>query len=193
MKGVIILAAGASLRMGQAKQQLPFKGKTLLSHSIDAAVDSPADKVVVVLGANLEKIAPGPLHQKVQLVINKEWSEGMSSSLKAGLWSLLASDNEMESVLVMLCDQPFVDSALLGALFALKSKSGAPVVACDYGPITGPPAVFDKALFPDLLKLHGTAGAKKIIHQFDSFVEKYYFPAGKIDIDTPEDYKDLPG
>ena len=161
MAGIIILAAGASSRLGQPKQQLQYQQQTLLQHAISAAKGVAHATVVVVLGANHELILQG-LDKDIQTVYNPDWEQGMSSSLKAGLRALQEYSPTIENVILMLCDQPFVTSDLLGQLIAKKSEDENTIVACTYQGTVGTPVLFGKAYLAELLVLEGEGGAKKI-------------------------------
>jgi molybdenum cofactor cytidylyltransferase len=106
MTGIIILAAGSSSRMGTAKQNLNFKARTLLQTVIETAMASKCQTVAVVLGANAELIAPTIKNEPVHILINKNWSAGMGTSISYGLSQLLNLQPELISVLFMLTDQP---------------------------------------------------------------------------------------
>ena len=108
--GIVLLAAGASSRLGTAKQQLLYKQNTLLQHSITAALGSMASQVIVVLGALAENIQPGIQDKKLSFIINQQWQEGMSSSICCGLNHLLKIAPQTASVIFMVCDQPFVSA-----------------------------------------------------------------------------------
>ena len=184
--GVILLAAGSSSRLGRPKQLINYQGKTLIQKAIEAAQYSAADDLVVVLGSNPELIQTGIESKEVPVLVHTRWEEGMSSSMQCGLRYLLET-SQVEQVILMLCDQPYVSQELLDQLINLKKASGKGIVACSYAGTVGVPALFDQTYFPELLALQGTEGAKKVIlnHQADTFLED--FPLGAVDLDTEED------
>jgi molybdenum cofactor cytidylyltransferase len=188
MTGIIILAAGASARLGEPKQQLLYKGKTLLQHAVDAAVESMAQLVIVVLGANAEVIKNDITKHGVTVIHNKDWEEGMASSIRAGIKELQKSSPDIDDAILMLCDQPFVDAALLNSLMLNKHPTSKPIIACAYNNTVGPPALFDKTYFNALLSLNGQEGAKKLLMKYRDKVFTIRFDKGAIDIDTVEDY-----
>jgi molybdenum cofactor cytidylyltransferase len=112
----------------------------------------------------------------------------MSTSIRAGLSFLLKDNPLLDAVIMMVSDQPFISSVLLDDMMRKYSDSGKPVIACAYEDTMGVPALFDKSLFPALLKLEGQSGAKKIIQQFIDVTLTVPFPMGYVDIDTQEDY-----
>ncbi|WP_295669863.1 nucleotidyltransferase family protein [uncultured Mucilaginibacter sp.] len=189
MTGIIILAAGSSSRLGKPKQNLIFKGKTLLQRAIETAIASVCEPVVVVLGGNAEAIEPTIKNYDINIIHNPEWNEGMSSSIRTGLSGLLKIEPNIQSVILMLCDQPFTDTYLLNHLIMANGEQG--ITACSYNNTTGPPVLFDVVYFKDLLSLKGTEGAKKVIHKYPDKVIEILFPHGSVDIDTIEDFEKL--
>ncbi len=188
---VIILAAGASTRLGRPKQLLPFNGKSLLEHAVDTANDSMAEPVIVVLGANADLLEKEIDEKKVHVAVNSEWKEGMASSVRCGINTLLQIAPMTDAAIIMVCDQPYVSSTLLDHLIAMQKNSGKPIVTSQYENAIGPPALFHKTIFPELLQLKGDAGARKIIEQRMNDVATVPFQQGNIDIDTEADYKAL--
>jgi len=189
MTGIIILAAGSSSRLGQPKQNLVYKDKTLLQRAVDTAMASVCDPVIVVLGANSEAIQPTIEQTGVTIAKNNEWSEGMASSIRAGIRELINIRPDVQSVILMLCDQPFVDTYLLNLLILAKSKHG--ITASFYNDTIGAPVLFDAIYFDELLQLKGAEGAKQLIQKYPDKVTEIPFPAGGIDIDTIEDFEKL--
>ena len=189
MTGIIILAAGSSSRLGKPKQNLVYKGKTLLQRAIKAGLDSACNNVMVVLGANLDSIKPTITHSRVRIIYNQDWEEGMASSIRIGISTIQRLEPKTTSVILMLCDQPFVDASLLNELVQKKSLKG--IVASSYNGITGAPVLFDAAYFGELLLLKGQEGAKKLLLKYPNDIDTVSFPLGSIDIDTIEDYEKL--
>lgn len=188
---IIILAAGSSSRMGRPKQLLPYMGKSLLSHSVDTANDTDANPVIVVLGANAALLEKEIDEKKVHIVVNKEWQEGMASSIRCGLNTLLHIAPSSGAAILMVCDQPFVSAPLLNELISKQKNTGKQIVASQYQNTVGPPALFDKIIFPELMKLKGDAGARKVVERHSSDTTTVLFTGGNIDIDTEADYKAL--
>ncbi|CAN5579490.1 hypothetical protein BH11BAC3_BH11BAC3_21810 [soil metagenome] len=189
--GIVLLAAGASSRMGRPKQLLMYQGKTLLDHSITSAKKSRAKKIVLVIGANEDAIIKSVTSHGITIVKNEYWEQGMSSSIKAGLQNLLTEDPAIESVIFMACDQPFVTAVLLNKLIDTHEQIQKPIVASSYGNSAGIPALFDKTIFASLMTLTGDKGAKKIISQHPDLVHTIEFAEGNSDIDTISDYEQL--
>ncbi|MEN2282083.1 nucleotidyltransferase family protein [Algoriphagus sp. SE2] len=188
--GIIILAAGESSRLGYPKQIARYKDKTLLQYAIDAANGSKADKRVLVLGAykdEIKKTFPGA---SIPNIPNPNWEKGMASTLIKGL-EYLQKINPVDQVIIMLCDQPFVDSKLLNKLIAIQKKTGKGIVACEYAKTFGVPILFGSAYFHELKTLTGDEGAKKIAQAHNDDMELVSFPKGKTDVDTEADLRDL--
>ena len=189
--GIVILAAGASTRLGESKQLLKYDHKNLLQRTIDAAVSSNADPVVIVLGANADQISKEIDRSKINVVINTEWEEGMASSVRNGLNELLFISPSIDAVILMVCDQPHISSELINDVIDKQKESGKTIVTSNYGETFGPPALFHKSLFHELMQLKGDVGARKIIQHHSDEVATVLFTKGKIDIDTKEDYDAL--
>lgn len=189
---VIILAAGRSSRLGQAKQLLAYKGKTLLQHAIDSARQIHPDCITVVLGANKELILDQIKLDDVSVVENPNWESGIASSIKAGLNALARSHPASDGLLIMVCDQPFADSSVLQKLIDAQKETGKAIIGCSYDGTHGTPAFFHSSLFPDLLELTGDSGAKKLFEKYQNQSSFVSFDKGSIDIDTSEDYQNLP-
>lgn len=189
--GIVLLAAGESSRMGRPKQLLRFEGKSLLGHAVQVALDTVQEPVIVVLGANAPLFLPELDKQPVHTVLNPDWTEGMASSIRLGLSALLERDSSVDAAVFMVCDQPFMSSALLKELIAKRKDTGKAIIASTYGNTAGTPAVFNKSIFPELLALAGDTGARKLIRQHPDLLATVPFLLGNIDIDTPQDYEAL--
>ena len=160
---------------------------------VDTANESEASPVVLVLGANAELLEQEVDDKKNHIAVNKAWSEGMASSVRCGLNTLMHIAPVVDSAIIMVCDQPFVTSSLLNQLIVTQRQTGKPIVTSKYETAIGPPALFYKTVFPELLQLKGDAGARKIIEQRRTDVTTVPFDKGIIDIDTEDDYKALQG
>jgi molybdenum cofactor cytidylyltransferase len=147
---------------------------------------------MVVLGASAE-LCRREIHDlPVSSVINHDWEAGMGSSLSLGLETLLsAASPPLDAVIMMLCDQPFLTASILDRLVGAYAVNPGRIVASEYGEVVGVPALFDSALFPDLLNLSGAQGARQILQQHHRHIHKIDFPEGAIDIDTVADYERL--
>ncbi len=189
--GIIILAAGESSRFGNIKQLLPFNGKTLLQHVIDEAAKAGAQPIVVITGANATKVTASIATGKVNILVNENWQEGMASGIVTGVQNIVNLNEGIKKIIVAVCDQPFVTSALFEQLERMQNESGKPIVACTYADTIGTPALFTIKYFDQLLSLKGDEGAKKILKSNKKDVTMVDFPKGEIDIDTQKDYENL--
>ncbi|HEU4861254.1 MAG TPA: nucleotidyltransferase family protein, partial [Chitinophagaceae bacterium] len=187
----VILAGGASTRMGRPKQLLQYNGKTLLNHAVNEAINAKADAVVVILGKNADLFEGEIDKEEVRVVINENWKEGMASSVRLGLDTLLKIKPYIDAVIFMVCDQPHISSSVLNELITKQQKTTKQIVTCNYGESIGPPALFHKKYFRDLARLNGDVGARNIIEQNIHDVAMILFPEGKIDIDTEDDFEAL--
>jgi molybdenum cofactor cytidylyltransferase len=177
--------------MGRPKQLLPYNGKSLLEHAVDVANEAEANPVIVVSGSDAALIEKQIDEKKVHVVENKEWKEGMASSIRCGLNTLIHIAPSSDAVILMVCDQPYVTAALANDLIATQRKTGKLIVTSQYENAIGPPALFYKTIFPELLELKGEAGARKIVERHSDDVATVLFTQGNIDIDTVGEYEDL--
>ncbi len=189
--GLILLAAGASTRMGKAKQLLDYQGESLLQRSAKAALEAELRARILVIGARREQIEAEAKDLPIPQVYNPDWETGMGSSVRTGLQKLLEDQPDLDAVLIMLCDQPFVNADLLNQMIAHFQASEFPILASAYEDTLGVPAIFARDFFEKLLNLGEKGGARKIIKQNLAEVQAFPFPQGAIDIDTPEDYEKL--
>lgn len=189
--GIVILAAGASTRMGRPKQLLPYQGQSLLAHTVKAAVASVCKPAIVIVGAHAEQIVQEVSHFPVQVIENQQWSEGIGSSIRTGIKALNAFPEEVEAAVLALCDQPFISSQVINEIVEAYSLTGKPIVAAEYSGTLGVPALFSRPFFSELMTLESTGGAKQIIAKHTNDVFRVPFAKGAIDIDTPKDYEQL--
>lgn len=189
--GIIILAAGNASRFGSVKQLLHYNNKTLLQHVINEAVGAGADPVVVITGANADEITKSINNGRVEIVYNENWRQGMASGIIEGVRKLITLNNDIENIIITVCDQPFVSATLFRQLYQTQNEGVQHIVASAYADTIGTPALFTQKYFDALLSLTGEEGAKKVIKANAGDVATVDFPQGAIDIDTEKDYKDL--
>ncbi|RKH56813.1 nucleotidyltransferase family protein [Corallococcus aberystwythensis] len=180
---VVVLAAGGSSRLGQPKQLLRHEGTSLVRRAAERAL-AASPVVVVVLGARREDVAAELDGLPVRCVDNPDWALGQGSSLHAGLRAL---PSDVEGAVLMLCDQLRVDAAHLRSLIATFEHTRAPIVASAYAGTRGVPALFCRALFPELEALPPTDGARRLMARDPSRVVEVALPGGEEDVDTAED------
>lgn len=189
--GLVLLAAGGSARLGQAKQLLMVHGQTLLRRTAMAAQHSVCRPLVAVLGAQAERMQKEIDGLDITLAVNEHWERGMGSSVRLGLELLLRLAPSIDAAVFAVCDQPFLSADVLDTLATAYSVQGARIAACAYGGTVGVPALFGRALFSELLALPDEAGAKQILARHAPAVVPVPFPEGLTDIDTPADYARL--
>lgn len=180
----ILLAAGASTRMGHPKQLIPVDGIPLIRKMAKIALESTCNEVFVVLGANHQKIEPVIKDLPVNIVNNPDWEKGMGASIRAGIRAIPPISR---GVLLMVCDQPFITTELLDKIIHTFQTTRCKIVATHYGKAFGTPALFDMELFPWLKSLEDSKGAKSLIPMFIEKVGWIKFRKAEIDLDTPED------
>ncbi|PSB26563.1 nucleotidyltransferase family protein [Chlorogloea sp. CCALA 695] len=189
--GIVILAAGASTRMGTPKQLLSYQERTLLRHTIEVAIASVCRPIVVVLGAYAQLIKSDISQLSIHIVENLQWNEGISSSIGVGIQELKTSYPDVEAVIVTLCDQPFISTEIINQLALAYHSANQPIIACEYAETLGVPALFSERLFCELTTLKDKEGAKQVIKRYAQEVFRISFPEGATDIDTPENYAEL--
>ncbi len=188
----IILAAGASRRLGVPKQTVLFRGETLLERTIRIVREAGVQSVFVVLGANRAVIEGAVNLLGVQVVDNPEWPEGMSSSVRVGVRAVLAAFPEAPGLLMLACDQVFLKAEHVSLLVANWIGSGrAEIVASGYEGRTGVPAILSASHFERLLALEGDYGARNLLRDPELRVQVVPFPGGELDLDTPADLESL--
>ncbi|MGI4791679.1 MAG: nucleotidyltransferase family protein [Janthinobacterium lividum] len=185
--GLILLAAGASRRLGTPKQLLTGSdGQSLIRHATQTALTSSCHSVVAVIGSSADSIEAELIGLPLTIVMNPDWQTGMASSLKSGL-AALTDDSTFDAIIVMLCDQPMVTTELLNSLITAYRDTGHQIAACEYGETVGVPALFGQSLFDSLASLTGDEGARRVIRDYAGSVTRIPFPEGRFDIDTPQD------
>lgn len=189
--GAVILAAGGSERFGRPKQFLLFRGETLVGRAMRAATEACTAGIIVVAGETHARIEAELRESAATVVENPEWRRGLGTSIRCGLQRLIASAPELEAVLLMACDQPFVDAEIVAALVAKQGATSKAIVASSYANTLGIPALFDRSCFEALLTLPDEAGAKTLIESRREDVAQIEFEQGAIDIDTPADFARL--
>jgi len=185
---IIVLAAGASTRLGAPKQFFKYNGITLLRKTIETVLQSKANSVHVVFGCEAEKMKLEITDLPVDVVINPNWQRGISTSIRSGIQSL---EPNIDAAIIVLCDQPNLSTDILNTLVNTYTSTRSPIVTCKYAGTVGVPAMFDRCIFPELLSLEGDHGAKKIIERYTKERIEIDFPGGEIDIDTITDQRHI--
>ena len=184
----IILAAGSSSRMGSPKQLLKWQNHPMLEHVIQNARLVFNEHVFVVLGAHAESIQTAVDFGSVSVIINPNWTEGVASSIRAGIQAV---PDSASAALILLGDQPLINNAHIQAILSGWQNEPTRMVASQYNNSVGVPALFPAEFFRPLLELRGDQGAKRLLLEFGNSVLKIVFPEAELDIDTMDDYYQL--
>jgi CTP:molybdopterin cytidylyltransferase MocA len=188
----IVLAAGASRRLGQPKQLLLYHGETMIERAIRLAAEAGAAPVIAVLGAQHESIGAAIPTGFALAVLNSSWEQGIASSIHAGLRAIEEKAPQASGVLILGCDQPRLTAGHLCALIAACAAQPAPAIAASaYAGTCGVPAVFPSAVLASLWALRGDQGARALLMQPPCKLIALPFPGGEIDIDVPADLAQL--
>lgn len=189
MIAAVVLAAGRSSRLGTPKQLLPFKGRPVLAAVVEALLQSPVDRVTVVLGDRAVEVAGALEGLAVEVVINSRHHLGQSESLKAGLQAL---GGRVEAALFALGDQPLVKPGTI-RLLVENYRAGGGIVAPFFRGKRGNPVLFGRQFFAGMMSLDGDLGAREIIARNPGSLCRVEVddPGVVLDIDTWEDYRRL--
>jgi molybdenum cofactor cytidylyltransferase len=187
----VVLAAGASTRLGRPKQLIVIEGETLLRRAARLAVEAGFSPVCVVLGFEAEPMQAALAGLAVEVVLNRDWQEGMGSSLRYGMEAITKQERQPAAVLVMVCDQPRLSADHLRELAArhqaAQTVGDVAITASAYARRAGVPAIFSLRIFPELLASSGDRGARDVIRAHAGAVQTIPWPAGDLDLDRPED------
>jgi molybdenum cofactor cytidylyltransferase len=157
----LVLGAGASTRLGQPKQLLPYRGTTLLAWVVGQARRASAlDEVVVVLGRAAEEIRAAVDFGGVKVVDNPVFAEGCASSYRAGIGAI---DANSDAIMIILGDQPGVDPEIIGGVADAFRQGEDRIVLASYRGRKGHPMLFARPLFEKLIELHGDKAAWKLV------------------------------
>jgi molybdenum cofactor cytidylyltransferase len=181
----LVLAAGASKRLGRPKQLLPFGSVTLLDHVLQTARACDFDQLLCVLGGGAAEVRASVDLSGAQVIENVHFGEGCSSSIAAALGAVAPRS---EVLVLMLGDQPGVSASTVAKLLA--GRGDAPLAACSYTDGRGHPLAFSRRMFPELSALHGDKGVWKLLDRHaGELVDVPVDRAIPRDIDTLEDYQ----
>jgi molybdenum cofactor cytidylyltransferase len=189
MVACIILAAGSAVRFGGAKQLADFHGKPLVKNALDAANGSTADYVMLVVGDHSSEILEKVQLGRAQVVYNKNFKTGISSSIKCGIGNL---PDDCGAAIVMVADQPFLESNHLDLMIKEFKKTPEQIVSLSLNGSPRNPVLIPKAMFPDLEKLSGDSGAKELVRT-SSKIKLLDIPDPRVffDVDTKDSLLEL--
>jgi len=180
----IVLAAGASSRFGSAKQLVRLAGRALLHTVVARTVEVVGNAVIVVLGARAAELAPLLTHSPSSIVINRNWREGIASSIRTGVARLPAA---CTGVMLVLADQAAVTADDLKRLAGAWRRQPEYVATALYAGTMGVPAIFPRSRFRELSELRGDVGARALLHRNPDQVVRVPMESAALDLDTPED------
>jgi molybdenum cofactor cytidylyltransferase len=183
----LVLAAGESRRMGVTKQLLPFGHNTILGQVIRNALESNLDEIIVVLGYQAQEIGQNISDAPVKVVVNPEFREGLSSSIKKGLSNI----TETSAVMILLGDQPLVGKEIINRLLAELGRGDRGIIVPVYDNIRGHPVIFTPLYRDELLALQGDVGGKEIVRAHPEDVTEVNIDSEAVicDIDDRDDYQ----
>lgn len=186
---ILILAAGASSRMKEPKQLLKVNGKSLLEIVIDNAKASKVNNIFCVLGAHEKLINKIIVDKNIKVIYHPTYEQGLSSSIKKGIESLEKHCPSLAAILILLADQPKVNSSYINQFIEEHFNDSSKIIASTYGTTPGVPALFPKCYFDDLKQLSGDKGARLFLQQEQQHVILLPENERLMDIDTPEDFQ----
>ena len=188
---LLLLAAGASKRMGSPKQLLEWGNETLIEYQIKTLLDTD-HPLSVVLGANSEEINSVINSLPIEIYKNEDWEQGMGGSIAFGVRQLLEIDSTIDGILISLIDQPLLTKVHFKKMLDLYRKGkGQIIVSHSKNGWLGAPVIFDKKYFDELLKLEGDEGAKLITSKYKNSVQLIDGDEILKDMDTPKVYNEL--
>jgi molybdenum cofactor cytidylyltransferase len=183
MVSAVVLAAGASSRMGEQKLLLPLGDESIIRRTVRQVCDTGVDEVLVIVGHEHERIVKELEGLPIRHALNERYREGMGTSFRTAVEHLGGSSAAMFA----LADQPFVSTKEYRQVIDTFLERSPAIVSVRYGDVTAPPHMFDKALFPELAQL--VHGARPVLERHTDRRVVLQFPAELLqDIDTPEDY-----
>ncbi len=188
--GAIVLAAGASSRLGQPKQLLPVDGQPLLSRTLDVVRNTSLEPRILVLGGYADDVLNQVNVEDFDVVLNPDFSEGQATSLTAGISALPES---VDAAVVVLGDQPLVEPWLLDQLVAAYDPREHVAVRPRYADGPGNPVLLGRALFDELMALEGDVGARNVLKRYSDRIAEVDHTSRNAprDVDTVTDYQEF--
>jgi len=182
----VVLAAGSSTRMGRNKLLLPLDGETLVRRAARAAL-AAADRVVVVLGHDEARVRAELDGLACAVVVNPDHARGVGTSVHTGVRAAASAD--VDAIVVVLADMPFVTTDMIAALVGRYRATGAPLVVSHYGDVQAPPTLYDRSLFAELLGIDDERCAKQVVRRHRDEADVVAWPETALqDVDSPADY-----
>ncbi len=191
----VLLAAGRSSRMGQHKLLLPLGDRPVLAHVVEAVLASQARPLILVVGYQAEGVRTilTPYESKLAIIDNPDYQQGMSTSLRHGIGTLMASYPMINGALIVLGDQPLMTTHIIDNMIEAKQTTGKPIIAARYAGKRGNPTLFDASLFPELMEMTGDEGGRKVLerHRQEIAMVDMDEDMPNYDVDTWEAYQEV--
>ncbi len=187
----VVLAAGASTRMGENKLFLRVEGETLLRRVVRRALGAGLDPVIVVLGHEADRAERELAGLGAVAVRNPDYAAGQHTSFRAGIAAVPA---RAPAAVVLLADMPHADEAMVAALVARYRQSDRPLVISEYGGVHAPPTLYDRSLFEEIASMTETGGGcgRQVVRRHRAEADAVAWPAEKLaDLDSPADVERL--
>jgi molybdenum cofactor cytidylyltransferase len=181
---VLVLAAGASRRLGQPKQMVLLGGQPALHLTVSNAVAVAGHAVTVVIGAHARTLTHLLAHSPASVIVNRHWQEGLGASIRFGMSALPPA---CSAVMILLGDQVAVTAADLQRLNNAWKEQEETIAAATYQGHVGVPAIFPRLCFTELSELKGDRGARAILERYHYRLVRVPMPNAAVDLDTPED------
>ena len=182
----LVLAAGASTRLGRNKLFLELEGESLLLRAVRRVSNAGLDPVVVVLGYEADRAREALSGMRCVPIVNADYGQGVNSSVRAGITAV----SHAAAAVVVLADMPLVTTAMIATLVDRYRTSAAPLVISDYGGVNAPPMLYDQSLFGELGSMQGEGCGRQVVkrHRNEALTVSWP-PDALIDLDVPEDYE----
>lgn len=187
---VLVLAAGASTRLGEPKQLVKVAGEPVLSKVVNAALAASDAPVSVVIGAHAAELSRLLQHSRAATLVNRQWQEGLAASIRCGVTALGPA---CDAVMILLGDQVAITRDDIKRLLSAWQRQDHSIAASLYKGQIGVPAIFPSWSFSELLQLRGDVGAKALFKRHAQRLVPVPMPNAAIDLDTPEDLQALRG
>ncbi|RIJ50466.1 molybdenum cofactor cytidylyltransferase [Maribellus luteus] len=186
----LILAAGESTRMKQQKLLMPWNGKTVVEATVEKALASDTDQVLVVTGSHRSEIESLLKPSGVKIVVNESYQDGMLSSVLCGIKTIPSA---VDAVLVMLGDQPMIQTSVINRIIEIYQKEGAKIILPVWEEKRGHPVLFDLQFREEMFGLKGNPGLRELLQRYPNDVKELEVDTSEIveDLDTQEDYQKL--
>ncbi len=185
---VLVLAAGASVRLGRPKQLVLYKGVSLLHRAAVAATQLAGSRVTVVLGAHSRELEHELQGLEASVILNSDWRDGLASSIRKGLLTLAPA---RQAALLMPCDLPLLEASTLDFLATRWNDARSRIVTCQSDRGAGLPAIVPRRYFKALMSIKGDPGINSFLARHRELSEHISLPELQLDIDSKADLEAL--